>query len=126
MTAFQKQWREQCEAAEGILQNFGSEKALSYLVGEKFMNFLREVDWRPEFAAELPRFVAEVKEIFETQELRAYLDELQEKDAVKVKDDEKWVFGDFKDAEEEPRDVVEEVEKVLLIERARELLTGGE
>ena len=35
-----KIWIEQCEAARGIEAEFGTQKALAYLIGEKFINFL--------------------------------------------------------------------------------------
>ncbi len=35
-----KIWQEQCEAAEHIEDDFGIPKALEYLVGETFLNFL--------------------------------------------------------------------------------------
>ncbi len=38
--SFHKIWVEQCEAAQGIEDEFGTQKALEYLVGEKFLNFL--------------------------------------------------------------------------------------
>ena len=31
-------WIEQCEAAEQIEDEFGTQKALDYLIGEKFLN----------------------------------------------------------------------------------------
>ena len=36
-------WVEQCEAAEGIEADYGTEKALGYLIGEKLLNF---PEWR--------------------------------------------------------------------------------
>ena len=39
MTEPHKIWIEQCEAGEGIEQDFGTQKALEYLVGEKFLNY---------------------------------------------------------------------------------------
>jgi hypothetical protein len=32
--------RSQTDAARGILEDFGPEKAMGYLMGEKFLNFL--------------------------------------------------------------------------------------
>ncbi len=40
MTEFHKIWIEQCEAARGIEDEFGTQQALDYLVGEKFLNYL--------------------------------------------------------------------------------------
>ena len=66
-----KSW---CEAARGIKQAFGVDKAMGYLIGEKFLNFLQASDGHPEFAAELPRSVEQIKQIFDPGEIRAYLD----------------------------------------------------
>ena len=33
-------WMDKCEAARGIKENFGTENALKYLIGEKFLDFL--------------------------------------------------------------------------------------
>ena len=57
-------WREQCEAAKSIRERYGAENALDYLVDEKLMNFAGAAEQRPEFAAELPAFVAEVRKLF--------------------------------------------------------------
>lgn len=40
MTEPHKIWIEQCEAAEQIEGEFELQKALDYLIGEKFLNFL--------------------------------------------------------------------------------------
>lgn len=37
MTDFRDTWTDQCEAAEDIRERFGIEKAIGYLVGEKFI-----------------------------------------------------------------------------------------
>ncbi len=117
---FHKIWEEQCKAAEGIHEQFGKDDAIRYLIGEKFLNYLEEGDRRPEFAEEVPKFVAEIKEIFEPHEISEFLDGLlHEKSAEQ---DEDWPFDDFEDAELEPRDVVNEAARIVLIERAKELL----
>ena len=66
-------WREQCDAALGIKERFGSEESLGYLLGEKFLNFLRACDRHPALKAELPKFVTEIKAVFEPWEIREYL-----------------------------------------------------
>ncbi|GAC1470658.1 MAG: hypothetical protein NVSMB9_15980 [Isosphaeraceae bacterium] len=58
-----KVWVEQCEAARRIEDEFGTDKALGYLVVEKFLNFLEAAETHPDFRAEIPAFVAEVKTI---------------------------------------------------------------
>ena len=64
-----KIWIEQCEAARGIEDEFGTQQALKYLVEEKFINFLEAAEHDSEFRAEIPAFVAEVKDIFEPWQL---------------------------------------------------------
>jgi len=74
---FQKIWIEQCEATEGIRERFGIEKALGYLIGEKLVNFVEEADGNPDWAQELPQFIAEIKRIFSPTEIRDYLDTIR-------------------------------------------------
>ena len=106
---------------ENIREEFGAEDAIRYLVGEKLMNFIQASDSHPDFAAELPQFVAQIKEIFEPYEITAFFDRLAEESAVDR--DEEWVFDSFEDAGIEPQDIAHEAEKIMLIERAKELLS---
>jgi hypothetical protein len=69
-----KIWVEQCEAARRIEDEFGTDKALAYLVGEKFLNFLEAAETHPDFRGEIPAFAAEVKTIFEPWQLAEYLE----------------------------------------------------
>jgi hypothetical protein len=71
---FHKIWVEQCEAAEQIEADYGTEKALGYLIGEKLLNFLEVAETKPEWRAEIPHFLAKVKEIFEPWQIAEYLD----------------------------------------------------
>lgn len=71
---FHKIWMEQCEAARGIEDEFGIQKALDYLIGEKFLNFLEAAETIPAFRAEIPAFVAEIKTIFERWQLAQYFE----------------------------------------------------
>jgi hypothetical protein len=74
---FHKIWIEQCAATEDIRQRFGVENALDYLIGEKLFSFLRASEQHPEFAAELPAFVAEIRRLFAAGEIHEYLDHLE-------------------------------------------------
>ena len=67
-------WKEQCDAARQIEDEFGTQKALDYLIGEKFLNFLEAAETDAEFRAEIPAFVAEIKTIFEPWQLAEYLE----------------------------------------------------
>ena len=71
-------WLQQCDAARGIEAQFGVQPALSYLVGEKFLDFLEASDEDATLRADLPTFVAEIKSIFEPWQLAAYLETARE------------------------------------------------
>jgi hypothetical protein len=70
---FHEIWIEQCDAAERIKQRFGLKAAFDYLVGEKLLNFADAAVRHPEFARELPRFVARVRRMFTPQEILTHL-----------------------------------------------------
>ena len=71
---FRKIWIEQCEAAEGIEADYGTEKALGYLIGEKLLNFLEVAERKPEWRAEVPLFIAKIKDIFEPWQIAKFLE----------------------------------------------------
>jgi hypothetical protein len=70
---FEKIWVEQCRATRRIRRRFGVKSALDYLIGEKLIRFAREADQYPEFARELPRFLATVWQTFNEYELAGYV-----------------------------------------------------
>ena len=74
-----KIWIEQCEAARGIEAEFGTQQALTYL-GEKFLNYLDAAERDADFRAEIPAFVAEIKDIFEPWQLAEYLDKARQRE----------------------------------------------
>ena len=57
---FEKIWVEQCRATRGIRRRFGAKSALDYLIGEKLIRFAEAAEQHPEFAQELPRFLAAI------------------------------------------------------------------
>jgi hypothetical protein len=69
-----KIWIEKCDAARMIEDEFGTDKALKYLIGEKFLDYLEAAERLPDFRAEIPAFVAEIKTIFEPWQLVEYLE----------------------------------------------------
>ena len=94
--------------------------ALSYLIGEKFLNFLEAADDDAEFQAELPAFATEIKSIFERWQLA---DDLQA--ARQTEPFDPTVYEDADDAEMERRaDLRRSAADLLLVERAREWLLG--
>ena len=53
--------------------------ALDYLIREKLLNFADAAEQRPEFARVLPRFLAEVWQIFNQYEIAGYVESLKPK-----------------------------------------------
>jgi hypothetical protein len=70
---FHKIWTEQCEATQDIRLRYGPQAAFDYVVAEKLLNFAEAAAHRPEFARELPRFVARVRELFTPEELETHI-----------------------------------------------------
>jgi hypothetical protein len=94
-------WKEQCVAARGVRAQHGTLSTLDYLIGEKLLTYAEMAVTRPEFARELPRFVAEVRDIFNGEEIRHYLDHLERMAAMEDEqarnEDDDELFGDFPD-----------------------------
>jgi hypothetical protein len=63
----------QTNAARGILEDFGSEKAMVYLIGEKFLNFLEAAETGRQWRDAIPAFVIAIKGLFEPDQLVDYL-----------------------------------------------------
>ena len=125
---FHKIWVKQCTAAEHIKLRYGSKAAFDYIVAEKLFNFADAATAYPEFARELPRFVARVRGLFTAEEILAHLDRIEleqrEYDAnIKGRDE-------FDEQDEQPEDGLESTSTAE--ERARqfaviaELLTAAE
>ncbi len=123
-------WKEQCEAARQIEDEFGTQKALSYLIAEKFLNFLEAAETDAEFRAEIPAFVAEIKTIFETWQLTEYLavtrqSEPFDPNLYEALDEEEEADIDRELGEDLRQDeLCRSASDLLLVERAREWLLG--
>lgn len=133
---FHKIWVEQCEAAQGINDEFGVQKALEYLVGDKFLDFLEAAESNADFRAEIPAFVAMVKEIFESWQLAQYLETARETEPFdpdlfeprqhSVLGEEEIDF-DAEEIEDMRKDDIRQCTRdLLLVERAREWLLENE
>ena len=126
MLNLHKIWIEQCEAARGIEDQFGTVDAMKYLVGEKFMHYLEAAEKNAEFRAEIPAFVAEIKTIFEQWQLAEYLEKAgwtEPFDPSLYDEDDEDYDPEF--IEMERKDNIRRVAKeMLLIERAKEWLWG--
>jgi hypothetical protein len=69
-------WREQIKAVSAIQSHHGEDAAFDYIVDEKLMNYAEAAEDRPEFARELPRFVAAIREAFPPDSMRSGLHRL--------------------------------------------------
>ncbi len=123
-------WKEQCAAARQVEDELGTQKALEYLIGEKFLNFLEAAETDAEFRAEVPAFVAEIKTIFETWQLTEYLEVARQSEPF---DPSLYEALDEEEEEDIDRELGEDVRQdelrrsasdLLLVERAREWLLG--
>jgi hypothetical protein len=117
-----KIWMEQCEAARGIEDEFGTQPALAYLVAEKFLNFLEAADKDPAFRAEVPAFVAEIQRLFEPWQLAECLETARQTEPF----DPSLYEGDAPDFIEMERqsDLRRSAADLLLVERAKAWLLG--
>jgi hypothetical protein len=75
---FHEIWIEQCAAAEDIREQFGLNSASDYLIGEKLFTFVTASEQDPDFAAELPAFLTAIRRVFAAEEIREYLDHLEQ------------------------------------------------
>jgi hypothetical protein len=66
-------WLEQCRVTTTIKERYGLKSAFDYLVPEKLLDFARAAEREPELARQLPRFVSEVRRIFQADEIRFHL-----------------------------------------------------
>jgi hypothetical protein len=116
----QKIWIEQCNAARGIEDEFGTPRALEYLVGEKFLNFLEAAETNAAFRAEIPAFVAEIKTLFEPWQLAEYLEAARQSEPF-----DGSLYDDPEDMEMERQyDIRQSANDLLVVERAKEWLIG--
>jgi hypothetical protein len=124
MDEFSDIWIEQCDAARDIRDAWGANKALGYLIGEKFLNYLRTSDSSSDWREKIPLFIEEIKRIFTVEELKTYFaTTTRVGSAAHVATDGEYEFmrgaGMFAD------DVISGAADAILFERARALLLGG-
>jgi hypothetical protein len=122
---FCKIWVEKCDAARMIEDEFGTDKALRYLISEKFLDYLEAAERLPDYRAELPAFVAEIKTIFEPWQIAECLATARQSETfdpdIYEDEDEEFIEMERRD------DLRRSAADLLLVERAKEwLLEGGE
>ena len=128
MTKPCKIWIEQCEATKVIEDQFGTDKALAYLIGEKFLNFLEAAETDAEFRAEIPAFVAEIKGIFERWQLAEYLEKARGSEpfdpSLFEDEDDRIDPEEVEDLRQD--DIRRSANDLLLVERAKQWLLGND
>ena len=110
-----------CDAARNILDHFGAEKAMGYLIGEKFLNFLEVAETDGEWRGAIPAFVAEILSIFEPHQLAEYLNTPRRLGAlghVASEETHRMFRAELDDSEKARKDA----RNLLLLEWAKELL----
>jgi hypothetical protein len=119
-------WIEQCDAARQIEAEFGTQNALDYLIGEKFLNFLQAAQTDAEFRAEIPTFVGGIKTIFETWQLAAYLETARQTEPFdpSLYDDEDEDIDPEVVEDERQDELRRSASDLLLVEQARGWLLG--
>jgi len=114
-----KAWIEQCDAAERIKLRYGPKAAFDYLVVEKLLNLARAAADHPEFAQELPQFIAKVRLLFTPEEMRteiARIEREMHENNTAVADDDDLI-------QEDPAAVARQVDRFATI---KDLLTARE
>lgn len=121
---FHKIWIEQCAAAEDIREQFGSDDAIRYLIGEKLFSFVQASEDDQDFAAELPAFVTRIRQIFSSREIREFLDEVERTQVLAPVDEPDADLDEFENDEDAlwPAHPVAAAEGLLRFARVRTLL----
>ena len=117
-------WIEQCAATEDIRDKFGTKNALDYLIGEKLFTFVETAEKDPDFARELPAFVAAIQRLFSAEEIRSYLDHLERARFLAPPEPEIEIEDDEEDMDDEPWPAhpVLGAQELLRFSRIRQLL----
>jgi hypothetical protein len=110
-----------CEAAPGVEDAYGREKAMGYLIGEKFLNFLEVAETNREWRRAIPAFVTGIKALFEHWQLADFLNTPRRLGALgHVASEETHRM--FREALDESDRIREDARNLRLLEWAMELL----
>ncbi len=120
-----RRWLSGCRSGPWYVEEgFGTEKAMGYLIGEKFLNFLERAETDCERRQAIPAFVAEIRSIFEAWQLAEFLNTPRRLGAAwatllpttKDTTDAAWMLLD------ESEKGREDARNLMLLEWAKELL----
>jgi hypothetical protein len=114
-----------CQAAQGVEEDYGREKAMGYLIGEKFLNFLEVAETDREWRQAIPAFVTEIKAIFEPWQLADFLNTQRRLGALghaSTEEGHRLLRAEWTEEER----IREDARNMMLLEWAKELLLDGE
>jgi hypothetical protein len=95
-------------------------------VGEKLFSFVHAAEQTPEFAAELPNFVAEIRRMFTAQEICSYLDDLERSTFLSPSEPEDDAGLDNDELDDvTPDNPVLGAQELLRFARIKEMLQAG-
>jgi hypothetical protein len=106
------------------MDDWGTQKPLGYLVGEKLLNYIHAADSDQSWQANLPKFAAEIRRIFTDDELQEYF-ATAKRIGVTGHVCTEAQYETMRDAGAFDEDVVTGATDAILSERARALLLGG-
>jgi hypothetical protein len=111
-----------CEATAGRIEpEFGTEKAMGYLIGEKFLNFLELAESNSEWREAIPEFVGAIKSLFEPWQLAQFLKTPRRLGALGHAGSGE-AHRAFREAMEESERIREDARNLMLLSWAEELL----
>ena len=111
-------WLEQCRVTETIIERYGLKSAFDYLVSEKLLDFARAAEREPELARQLPRFVSEVRRIFEADEIRFQLARVErEQEARELVPHDEEIFDEDEVFPEDPEVSAARTRSFMLIKQ---------
>ena len=110
-----------CEAARGVDDEYGREKAMGYLIGEKFLNFLEVAETNREWRRAIPAFVTGIKALFEHWQLADFLNTPRRLGALghaSTEEGHRMLRAEWTEEER----IREDARNLMLLEWAKELL----
>ena len=111
-------WTSQCDVTPAIREKFGLEAALGYLISEKLLNFAEAAASHPDFAHELPMFVAQIRRMFAPEEIRQHLSVLVPRVEAAAKADAE---GEDEFETISPQELAARLERLRLMKQLLEL-----
>jgi len=111
-----------CEAVAGRIEpQFGNEKSMGYLIGEKFLNFLEVGESNNEWRESIPEFVGAIKSLFEPWQLAQFLKTPRRLGVLGHAGSEE-AHRMFREAMDESERIREDARNLMLLSWAEELL----